>query len=535
MRLLRILSSRTIWWLDRASVATAIAVWLILVFGLTACTGLPAAPPASPSFAMAAQADTPLWQLANRTPLEPGSAGLALAPIGSAAFRLRLALTAQARHTLDLQYYAVHDDRSGRGLLRSLRDASQRGVRVRLLVDDLHTADTEQLLLAFAAHEGIEVRLFNPIPNGRWGTVSRVIGSVFDWGRINRRMHNKLFVADNAMAVLGGRNIGDEYFMRGSEHNFVDVDVLAAGGPVATLSQGFDSYWNSPLSYPVASLVRSPLDAAALRMQFDTLTAGTLPPPEDATVPARLQAYAVMPEQIASGEIDMVQAPVKVLIDPVSKATRFKPDSRASTVRASLIDELQASQTEVLVVSPYFVPGLSGVSRMKALIERGVHIRLLTNSLAANDEPLVHIGYAAYRALLLRAGVEIFELSPQLARSRGHLGRFGSSVGSLHAKVAVIDRQRLFIGSMNFDPRSEAINTEMGLLIDSPALAEAFLNLVDYRDSAYRLRLAPNQQDVEWITSQDGVDKIHGSEPESSWLLRLKLWLISPLVPLDQL
>jgi cardiolipin synthase C len=546
-----------------ASARRATGWALGLLLSLAGCANLPMPAHRSASVALPVPTDSALARTAQRSLPQAAQPGFALLPIASTAYRMRLELIERAQHTLDLQYYVFDADSTGAYLLGALKAAADRGVRVRLLVDDLHTADSEQLLREFAAFDGVEVRLFNPVPSGRWSFAARVATSLFDFARFNRRMHNKLFVADNVMALVGGRNIGDEYFMRGTEYNFVDIDMLAVGDVVPQLSRGFDEYWNSDLAYPVDAVVQTTALKGALRDRFARAVAGAAAPAPDLGVPARLARFDRIPAELAAGRLTLTQAPATVYADHVVKGAgaegRLESASRPTTassaprggtskaaepqvlmtVRGHLIELMRQSETEVFVISPYFVPGEIGLMRMRALHQRGVQMRLLTNTLAATDEPLVHVGYSAYRQAMLEAGVEIYELSPQLVRERGRLGRFGASSGRLHAKVAIVDRRLLFIGSMNFDPRSEHVNTELGIVVDSPAMAADFVAMMDYRGSAYRVRLSPHERAMEWVQGRGeeaaeaaGTGEIvHAVEPESSWLLRLRLRLLAPLVP----
>lgn len=509
----------------------AIILLLALATAVCGCSVLPKNPPRVSTTSIDPGTPSSLTTVSQRSLPQPELSGFALMPIASTAYQMRIDLAAHAEHTLDIQYYVVDADGTGQHLLKAARDAAARGVRVRLLVDDLYTSSSQDLLLALSAFDNVEVRLFNPIPNGRWSLGARILGSLFEFSRVNRRMHNKLFVADNAMAVMGGRNIGDEYFMRGNESNFVDIDILAAGPVVPQLSRGFDEYWNSELSYPVATIVHTTLDRAALRERFDEVVSRAIASPQDITVPERLQSFAKAPSELAAGVISFIQAPAVVYVDPVQKAAGAQPGERPASVRANLIELMRHTEREVFVISPYFIPGDIGIRRMEDLHARGVKLRLLTNSLAATDEPLVHIGYSFYRQAMLRAGVEIYELSPEIARKRNRLGRFGSSSGRLHAKVAVLDRRRLFIGSMNFDPRSEYVNTELGVVIDSEALAEEFVSMMDYRGSTYMLRLAPNGRDIEWVIGDGSDQTVFATEPETSAILRFKLWFLAPFIP----
>lgn len=510
------------------------AAALTLFAAIAGCVALPSNPARAPSSAIAPGTSTPLGAIVAASLPDPALSGFRLEPLAWYAFRLRLELAARAQRTLDVQYYVLHNDDTGKALFRALRDAADRGVRVRLLIDDLYTVGEDELLFALAASPNVEVRLFNPFPGGRASFAGRFASSLADFGRINHRMHNKLLVADNAMAVAGGRNIANAYFMRANENNFVDLDVLAAGPVVRELSTAFDTYWNSEYVYPIESLVAYPGGPDAQRARLDVLTAAP-EWPRDMGVPERLKRYTTTLEQLERGRLELTAATAHAFADPPDKVAGSKDSTREGTVRARLVEAMRAATEEVFVASPYFVPGQIGLESMQQLRLRHVRLRLLTNSLAATDEPLVHTGYTRYRTPMLQAGVEIHELSPGLSRQRSRLGRFGASFGRLHAKIAVIDRRILFVGSMNLDNRSERRNTELGLLIDSPALASELLGMMDFESSAYLLRLAPDGHSTEWVTRQDGTEKMLTEEPEAGALLRLQVFLLAPIVPEGEL
>jgi putative cardiolipin synthase len=511
------------------------ACLVAMLIALSGCASLPSNPQRHSSVALSEAETTPLAGIAKASLPNPSLSGFRLEPIAAYAFDVRLELAARATRTLDVQYYVLHDDATGKSLLVALRDAAARGVRVRVLLDDLYTSGEDPLLDGLAAFPNIEIRLFNPFVNARGSVASRFLTSLNEFDRVNHRMHNKLFVADNAFAVVGGRNIADEYFMRSAGSNFVDLDVLAAGPVVRELSGFFDAYWNSPFAYPFESVLPSHEPAGVRTAVFDTLTRSVTRFPTDTGVPERLSRYTTTPAAFASGHVQLTQAVAHAYADPVDKAAGANDISREGTVRAHVADAMRSSQTEVFVVSPYFIPGEVGLESMRQLSARGVRLRLLTNSLASTDEPLVHTGYARYRVPMLKMGVEIYELGPELAKARNRLGRFGSSLGSIHAKIAVIDHKRLFVGSMNLDDRSERRNTELGIIVDSPELSEEFIHMMDFDSSVYRLRLSADGLGIEWLRGGADDGGVLTEEPETSAWLRFKVWLLSPLVPESEL
>ena len=517
--------------------------WLLYGLALL-CSGCAMLPPDAdvvrrPSQAIAASAMTALGKIAADSSPAPELTGFRLLPIGSFALNTRIALVQRAQVSLDLQYYLIHDDDTGRYLLRSLRDAARRGVRVRLLLDDLFTAGEDDLLLGLAAEPNIEVRLFNPFPGGRDGLLLRFAASAFDFSRVNHRMHNKLFIADGAMAVAGGRNIANEYFMRDVVNNFVDLDTFVTGALMPQLQSLFDGYWNSPYVYPLHSIVAPAAPPEQLRRRFDVLTSAdtTQPPPQPPV--NDVLGYGPIADEFDDGRLGLVWAMADAFADPPEKIEHMArgggpvPAMNTDSVRYNVIDRISNAKSEVVVTSPYFIPGSKGVALMKTLRERGVKVKVLTNSLAATDEPLVHIGYSRYRREMLELGVDLYELSPTRAGLNMRLGMFGSTHARLHAKTAVIDRRQVFIGSMNFDPRSEKHNTEMGMLIDSPALARETLRLMDLDklQASYRLRLKDPGAKLQWLAlNQEGEIELDNEPDANRWTL-FWLGILAPLAP----
>jgi putative cardiolipin synthase len=511
----------------------------------TGCAALPDSVSRPPSTALGG-AGTALQRIADTSLAgqDPAQSGLRLLPNGDHALDARLALVQRAERSLDLQYYAWHDDDTGRRLLAALRDAGRRGVRVRLLVDDLHAGALQPLLAGLAAHAGVEVRLFNPLPVREGSLAGRVLGSLHDFSRLNHRMHNKLFIADGALAVAGGRNIGDEYFMRSAVANFVDLDVLVAGPVVADMAASFDRYWNSERAWPVQALA-TPADAAALRAQFDGAVAGAA---SALRVDARDRlGRSPVSAQLDAGRLDLLAAPVRLLVDAPHRQRCDAADADAPAAAAACaqaepgaVDALFAAMREtrhaLAITSPYFVPGADGMAMLQAVAGRGASIRLLTNSIGATDEPLVHWGYARYRPAMLELGLQIRELSPTLPARTQAFGSFGRSAARLHAKVVVIDGHRVALGSANMDHRSARINTEMVLLIDSPALAAELARLASAEALAgsYRLRLGADRR-IEWMVSDGGTEQAVSEEPDLGWTQRLKLGLLSLWIAEDQL
>jgi cardiolipin synthase C len=487
---------------------------------LAGCAGLPQHVKKYPSEALQSPQNTELARVVAAS--EDGSSknlsGVRLLASGDEALDSLIALADHAQKTLDVQYYIIHQDESARILLEHVREAADRGVRVRVLVDDLNTAGEDRRFLHLGHHANIEVRVFNPFPGGRSATWSRILTSISDIPRINHRMHNKLFVADNELAITGGRNIGDEYFTLDKRSNFIDLDVVVAGPIVAQLSASFDAFWNSKYAYPIASLASADQSEAAAQ-----------PPPaptasnEDANwLERELDAYTL--------HLDWV--PATVLADrPAKIASDTSPDEEV-TIANNIAALMRSAQHEVLVISPYFVPGKQGVALMRGLIDRGVHIRILTNSLASTDAPLVHNGYARYRVALLKMGVELYEVRPKLGQKRLRFHPFKGSNASLHAKSLVIDQRTVFIGSLNMDGRSARFNSELGLVMRSPELAKQVTSLMDdlTAEGSYKLSL-DRRGHIVWSVGEGDAERTWHTDPETTLLQRFSLKLLAPFAP----
>ena len=500
----------------------------LMALALAACSSLPDIESHRPSPMVAGLGDTALAQIVARSTPEASHqlTGLRLLPNGVQAFDARIALARHAQRTLELQTYVLAPDTAGRQLLRELRDAAARGVRVRLLLDDLHSADAEALLAGLAAHDNVEVRLFNPLPVRGAAPLTRLALSPAQFEQLHRRMHNKLFIADGHVAISGGRNIGDEYFMQAHASNFVDMDLLTTGAALPMLSQVFERYWHSEHAVPLAQLRTLAADGGAARERFDVGLRGT-PAPAGAA-PHDVLGYTPVSTQLDEGQLALLFADVQVLADAPEKVAL--PVTLDDSALGHGLRRLGEARSEVVIVSPYFIPGVRGMAMIREATRNNVRVTLLTNSMAATDEPMVHRAYSRYRQAMLDLGVNIHELSPGLSRKAGILGDFRSSDGRLHAKVAVADRRWVLMGSMNMDGRSALANTELGLLIDSPALALELRSLLEraHASSTYRLRQAPGG--IEWISRDGQSEVVQRDEPGADWGQRLKLSLMSMLI-----
>ncbi|OUM00458.1 phospholipase D family protein [Variovorax sp. JS1663] len=520
-----------------------VVAWLLaglLALLLAGCAGLPKEVARTPSEAFTGTEGTPLGRIAWAGAPDRAQSGFRLLPMPAYSMHARLELARRAQRSIDIQYYLVQNDETGRYLLRTLRDAADRGVRVRVLIDDLYTAGSDRLLVALAAHPNVEVRLFNPFPAGRARLSTRLAASLFDIDRVHRRMHNKLFVADNAMAVVGGRNIANEYFMRDAGSNFIDIDTLVTGAVVPRLSSLFDMYWNSPFVYPVESLAPPDAPARELRQRFEEMTMDAAIWAPQTPIERDLLGYRALGEDLDEDALQLTWARAEAYADTPHKALgprELRPKVAADAPEGVLFNVrrvVRAAEREAMVTTPYLIPGRGGMESVRLLRERGVRFTLVTNSLAATDESLVHLGYRRYRPELLALGVELYELSPKRVEQTQRFGVFGSASGRLHGKSAVVDGKVVFLGSLNFDPRSDLHNTELGLFVYSPQIAAQLTSLIGLitMDAAYHLRLGP-RGDIEWVSpsTDGGPDHVLHEEPETDFGSRLKLELFAPLVP----
>ncbi len=501
----------------------------LLAFGLLlgGCAQLPEREPAPPTWTLRQGGETPLTQvLARDVDTHPGESGALLLNDAMDAFVARFGMVEAAERSLDLQYYIWHDDLTGRALHARLLAAADRGVRVRLLLDDLDTAGKTDVLFGLDAHPNIEIRLFNPFANRD----RRVSGFLTDFTRVNRRMHNKTFTVDNALTILGGRNIGDEYFNATEEVVFGDLDVLCQGAVVEEVSIQFDLYWNSPWSYPLARFGegRSPeADLEAYRILAERQM-------EEARASRYAKALAAAMDRLRTlkGE-DFSWGTTKLIYDDPGKVAglSFSSDTHLAP---ELLKAMAQVKQDLMIVSPYFVPGERLTQYLVGMVERGIRVRIITNSLAANDVPVVHAGYMRYREALVAGGVELFEYkAPLEAPRKEDSAPFwkGASRGSLHAKSLVFEEQGLFVGSFNVDARSVALNTEIGVLINSPAYAKHFSNEVDrvILDLAYQVTM--EEGDLVWITRHNGELIRFTTEPDTSWWTRFSTGFLRYMVP----
>lgn len=504
---------------------------ILLVLGVLAaafvvlqrCTALPSLANRTPSTAIADSADTRLGRAI--TPLAAAHAGLSgIYPLRDArdAFAARVLLAGVADRTLDVQYYIWRGDLSGTLLLDALQAAADRGVRVRLLLDDNNTSGLDAALAALDAHRNVEVRMFNPFVVRK----VRALGYLADFSRVNRRMHNKSFTADGQVTIVGGRNVGDEYFGATDGVLFTDVDVLAVGPVVREVSTQFDRYWASDSAYPLERLVPpSGPDAAA---EQAANAAHVRNDPAAAAYVKALRESAFF-RDFVDRRLPLEWAAAHTISDDPGKALgQAAPEDLLPQKMKAIFG---APRSAVDLISPYFVPADAGEALFAGWARRGVRLRVLTNALEATDVAAVHAGYARRRKALLAAGATLYELRRAAGAAPSHPGGpLGSSGSSLHAKTFAVDRARVFVGSFNFDPRSAELNTEMGFVIDSPALAhlieEAFATSIPR--NAYEVRLAPDGN-LYWLERRGSTVIRYDHEPGTTWWQRTTVWLFAQL------
>ena len=494
----------------------------LAVFGLVAgCAGLPSLQGRTESLAIEPDGTAPLGRVV--MPLaraNPGKTGFVAIDDGRLAFETRLHLARSAARSIDIQTYIWYGDATGTLLFEEVARAAERGVRVRLLLDDANTAGLDPTLALLASLPNIELRLYNPFA----GRNARGLGLLGDFERLNHRMHNKSFTVDNLATVVGGRNIADEYFEAGQETGLVDLDVLAIGEAVRAVSAEFDLYWNSPSAYPAALLLGGVVPEERQALARRALEVEAAPRYE-------VYAAAILHTKQVSGLLER-SLPLEWTTARVIHDDPAKTLAPSSAVELQLLPKIQAAfgtPTATLdMISPYFVPGETGTESLVDLVRHGVRVRVLTNSLAATDVTPVHAGYAKRRPALLRGGVQLFELKPEASNIMRRAQEVGSSAkAGLHAKTYAVDGRAIFVGSFNLDPRSSKLNTEMGLIIDSPPLAGKLSNVLDHAfpATAYKVTLGPDG-DLRWA---DGKTENIEDEPETHWfkrfMVRIASWL----------
>jgi putative cardiolipin synthase len=456
--------------------------------------------------------------------------GIYALPQGKDAFAARVVLARAAERSLDVQYYIWHSDVTGFLLLGELWDAAERGVRVRMLLDDNGIAGLDPVLAAVDAHPNIEVRIYNPYANRGF----KPLGYVTDFQRLNRRMHNKSFTADTQLTIVGGRNVGDEYFTAGEGTHFVDLDVVGAGRVAGEVAREFDLYWNSDSAYPADRILGKPAPngLAGLKSRI----AATRASPEAVDYIEAVRETTLV-ESFSAHELEFDWTCVELFYDPPGK-TLGKAE-RSDLLLSDIKRAIGEPQRELDIVSPYFVPGKTGTKTLSTIAEGGIELRIVTNSLAATDVEMVHAGYAKSREALLRSGTRLYELKPDPSKAPAAgrpKGGAGSSSASLHGKTFSVDRSRVFIGSFNLDQRSSYLNTEMGVMIENPRLADEVSDWVDRapRTVAYEVVLTPDGRGLEWIEVTNQGEIRYHEDPKVGLPKRVVVTILGWL-PIDWL
>ena len=439
---------------------------------------------------------------------------------GVDAFYVRAALTLMAERSLDLQYFLWHKDLTGQVMLKLVLDAADRGVRVRILLDDLDNQKLDPEFYALDTHANISIRLFNPFVTRGF----KYVDFFTDTARINRRMHNKSFTADNQYTLVGGRNIGDEYFDATQDTNFYDLDALVAGPLVDEVSTGFDVYWDHETAVPVSAFDHNTATASDLESLRSRLTEYQRSH-KDSHYADDVRAASIA-DALRGDKYPAYTGTGDVMYDDPDKGLGKAPEEFASMLDL-MGPYLRNVERELILISPYFVPGDGSVAALVGAVENdNIAVDVLTNSYASTDSKPVHAGYSRYRQALLAGGVGIYELKPSSRRERREGSVAFDSEASLHTKAFILDRQSVFIGSLNLDPRSIDINTEMGILFHSPEMASEMAAALDRRglEQVYELKLVRSPAEskgeftvytwnIEWLERVDGKTIRHTSEP----------------------
>jgi putative cardiolipin synthase len=509
----------------------------ILAAYLAACATLPPGHdyPKTPSTALATPEQTKVGQeFATEALAHGGQAGYHIISVGVDGFLMRLEMINSAERTLDLQYYILHGDESGRLLTEALTRAADRGVRIRLLLDDGETVAGDQQIFAIGGHQNIEIRVFNPFAYRGHNPLFKGTEYVLNHRRLDYRMHNKLLVTDNSIALMGGRNIGDQYFQIDPESQFADDDVFVGGPIVHDLSGTFDEFWNSALSIPIQALHKTKVHAPRGKAHADKVEKAGF------NYQAKLDSGEPLAGMIAGRE-PLIWANARVICDSPEKKQGGQVPGAGSLLYEPIAHAVAQVQSELLLVSPYIVPSQDELHVLKDRLADKVRVRVLTNSLESAPELSAHSGYMHYRIELLKDGVQLYEVRSRIGNTRGsgqsaNISRYGNY--ALHAKLFVLDRRRLIVGSMNLDQRSRRLNTEVGLIIDSEQLAQQMATRFDAMtrpENSYAVVFAPghdNSTHLVWRTVENGTAIDYRKEPAKHAWQRGAVDLLS-LLPLD--
>jgi putative cardiolipin synthase len=517
---------------------------LLLLLSVAACTSLP---PAANQPKPATSALDPSLESRLGDAFQPmakghgGDSGFRMVSAGIEGLTARIDMIDAAQRSLDLQYYIFRADESGNLVVQALLRAADRGVRIRLLLDDGETVAGDEKILSLCSHGGFEVRIYNPLRYRGHNKLRRGAEFLFNKSRVDYRMHNKLMVADNVAAIVGGRNIGNQYFQIDPGSQFGDDDVVVAGPVVPQLSVAFDEYWNSSFAIPAQAIDKRDASAQALSRYQATLDQSQ--ERLDAEHTDKAQGALKHPFlDIMSNRAPLHWAPVKLVYDSPDKKHVGKGNAPGRLIYDAIAEQANKVSTELLIITPYFVPSPDESARLAGMRERDARVRILTNSLEAAPSAQAQSGYMHYRAQLLREGVELHEVRALLGSARGSgqgktISRHGNY--ALHAKLFVFDRNTSFVGSMNFDQRSKRLNTEIGLLIASPELSRDIASRFDaltQLDNSYAVTLSDDvkgKQHLIWTTRKEGAEVRYDAEPARNAWQKTKVRVLSVL-PLDR-
>lgn len=497
----------------------AVLVTAALLAYFAACAQLEPRPQLAEEAALAVADDAPLDQATRAVEAShPDESAFRLVIEGAEAFVVRVQTARMAKRSLDVQSYIWHADLTGMYFANELLLAADRGVKVRVLLDDVDARRNNDAIAALSAHPNIDIRTFNPFASRR-GTFSLLAEGLSSFSRVNRRMHNKSWIADNRLAIVGGRNIGDEYFSASDEVNFVDLDFAMIGPVVRQASESFDAYWNSRSAYPMQVLDPDKVSSEALH-QLRPKLAAQAARAEDSPYARALRANDAIKRMVEGDWPVQWARKYQFVADDPNKVTMQERDAKRAQVSAALVPMAQAAQTRLSIISPYFVPGDNGTALLTSAARSARNVRVLTNSLVANDVAAVHGGYSRYREPLLEAGVQIWELKP-LTQSKTGSSFLGSSGASLHTKALAVDGRALFVGSYNLDPRSAWLNCEQGVLVENDVLAQQLEQIFQKQtdgEHAWHVELEAGK--MWWSDGRERLDK----EPDASLGRRFQAW-----------
>ncbi len=453
-----------------------------------------------------------------------GDSGFAIIRHGRWAFTARIMFADLAEKSLDVQYYIWDGDATGRILVDRLVRAADRGVHVRILVDDNNLTGKDAFIAALDAHPNIEVRIFNPFAHRK----SHPLDFITDMGRVDHRMHNKVMVMDNVMAIIGGRNIADDYFGVNPKSNFRDLDIASVGPIVPEISDTFDSFWNGDWATPIGALIKEQATESDMRAMLSTMREYIRNEPYPYPLDMDTE---ILSSKLAEIRDQMVWAPGRVMWEDPS----VLQSKDLSVMIENFFRKVDGLNSELLIESAYFVPGELIIEGLNTAHDRGVRIRILTNSLASNDVVAAHAGYVKCRKTLVEKGLEIHELRPDARLARKEWSRDAEDLAAaLHTKAIVFDRETVFIGSFNLDFRSAHINTEVGLYIESPEIARQVADYMDIGaspENSYRV-LPDDRGNLVWVTENEGREVRYDKEPETSFGKRFLSSLIK-LLPIQ--